>query len=78
MRIVEDVAAEDPDVVAAPSNEVATQGGGPARVLLERDDIDVASRERVRQRAATGADFDDVVAGGEGRVRDQLVGEVRP
>ena len=48
------------------------------RVLLEGDDIDVASRQSVRQRAATGADLDDVVAGGEGRVLDQLVGEVRP
>lgn len=47
-------------------------------ILLERDKTDATSCQGVRERAAAGADFDDVVAGGECRVSDQLVGQVRP
>ncbi len=59
-RKASDVAAEDRDVVARPGACSRRNAGGPARVPLQSDDIDVrVSPKRSVQRAAPGADLDD-------------------
>ena len=60
------------------TSDLAAESISPVRIPLERNDIDAVPGERERAGAAAGTDLDHEVAGAEGRLGDERVGELRP